>query len=60
MRLWLDEHRYEPSTVTYFDVALGVMVRVSFIIDHEAEAFARKFGCSLNKTHGSADLLLKA
>jgi hypothetical protein len=60
MRLWLDEHRYEPSTFTYFDVGPGVLVRVSFNVDDEAEAFAQKFGGSLTETHGSADLLLMA
>ena len=48
MRLWLDGHRYEPSTFTYFYLDPGMMLRVSFSVDEEAEAFARQFGGSLS------------
>jgi hypothetical protein len=43
MRVWLDEHRYEPSTFTYFFHCPGMAVQVSFKSDDQAEAFARKF-----------------
>ena len=47
MRTWLDEHRYEPSTFTYFFLDPGMKIRVTFKIEGEAEAFAQKFGGSL-------------
>jgi hypothetical protein len=47
MRLWLDEHRFEPSTFTYSFLNTGMSVQVSFKIGDEAEAFARRFGGSL-------------
>jgi len=47
MRLWLDEHRFEPSTFTYFDLNPGMNIEVSFKIGDEAEAFAQRFGGSL-------------
>ena len=50
MRVWLDEHRYEPSTFTYFFLHPGMKIRVSFKVDGEAEAFAQKFGGSLLDT----------
>ena len=55
MRLWLDGHRYEPSTFIYFYLNPGMMLRVSFSIDEEAEAFARQFGGSLVNRHGIAN-----
>ena len=50
IRVWLDERRYEPSTFTYFFLDPGMKIRVTFKIDHEAEAFAREFGGSLLDT----------
>jgi hypothetical protein len=47
MRLWLDGHRYELSTFTYFYLDPGMMLRVSFSVDEEADAFARQFDGSL-------------
>jgi hypothetical protein len=47
MRLWLDEHRFEPSTFAYFFLNTGMSVQVSFKIGDEAEAFAQRFGGSL-------------
>jgi hypothetical protein len=44
MRLWLDEHRFEPSTFTYLDLNPGMNIQVSFRIGDEAEAFAQRFG----------------
>jgi hypothetical protein len=50
MRVWLDQHHYEPSTFTYFFLDPGMKIRVTFEIDREAEAFARKFRGSLLDT----------
>jgi hypothetical protein len=50
MRVWLDEHRYEPSTFTYFFLDTGMEIRVTFKFDREAEAFAQQFGGSLLDT----------
>jgi hypothetical protein len=55
MRVWLDQHRYEPSTFTYFFFHSGMKIRLSFAVDHEAEAFAKKFGGSLLDTPWAAD-----
>lgn len=44
MRVWLDGHRFEPSTFTYFYLEPGMMIRVAFDIDEEARAFADRFG----------------
>ena len=30
MRLWLDEHRYEPSTFLYSEEGTDVSIRVAF------------------------------
>ena len=43
IRVWLDEHRYQPSSFTYFFLHPGMMIRVLFKIDDEAEAFAKEF-----------------
>ena len=58
LRLWLDEHRYQPSTFTYFFLHPGMMIRVLFKADHEAEAFAQEFGGSLLDTPWVADQLV--
>jgi hypothetical protein len=56
MRVWLDDHRYEPSTFKYFYLDSGMMIRVSFKIDDEAEAFALRFGGStVSDFHRSTD-----
>ncbi len=47
MRVWLDEHSYRPSSFTYFFLHPGMIIRVLFKIEDEAEAFAREFGGSL-------------
>jgi len=43
MRTWLDEHRYEPSTFTYFFLDPGMKIQVAFKVAEEAEAFAQEF-----------------
>ena len=55
MRVWLDEHRYVPSTFTYFFLQPGMKIRVSFKVDDEAEAFAQRFGGSLLDAPWAAD-----
>jgi hypothetical protein len=57
MRLWLDEHQFEPSTFTYFDLNPGMRIRVSFKVREEAEAFARRFGGSLKDRASNARVL---
>ena len=41
---WLDAHQFAPSSFTYFFLVPGMRVRVAFDLDHEAAAFARRFG----------------
>ena len=60
IRVWLDEHRYQPSTFTYFFLHPRMMIRVLFKIDDEAEAFAQEFGGSLLDTPWVADQLVTA
>jgi hypothetical protein len=43
MRMWLDEHRFEPSVFSCRDNGADVVVRVDFKIAAEAEAFAGSF-----------------
>ena len=47
MRVWLDEHRYEPSTFAYFFVSRGMKIRVSFKVEDEAKKLAERFDGSL-------------
>ena len=60
MRIWLDKHRYEPSTFTYFFLDPGMKIRVTFKIDGEANAFAQKFDGSLLGTPWASDQLKAA
>jgi hypothetical protein len=48
MRIWLDEHRFEPSTFSCRDADSGVLVSVEFRISHEAAAFAARFDGQAN------------
>jgi hypothetical protein len=43
MRIWLDEHRFEPSTFSCRDTDDGTLVCLEFKVPHEAEAFAEQF-----------------
>jgi hypothetical protein len=43
MRLWLDEHRCEPSIFTYSEEGTDVSIRVAFKIADEAAAFSVQF-----------------
>ena len=58
MRVWLDQHRYEPSTFTYFFLDPGMKIRVTFKIDREAEAFAQEFRGVLVDTPTASDQLI--
>ena len=44
MRVWLDQHRFEPSGFSCRDVDDGVLVSLEFKIAHQAVAFAERFG----------------
>ncbi len=44
MRVWLDQHRFEPSAFSCRDVDDGVLVSLEFKIAHQAHAFAERFG----------------
>jgi hypothetical protein len=43
MRIWLDEHRFEPSTFSCRDTNCGMLVCIEFKAPGEAEAFAERF-----------------
>ena len=43
MRVWLDEHRFEPSTFSCRDTESGTLVCIGFKVPREAEAFAERF-----------------
>jgi hypothetical protein len=58
MRIWLDKHRYEPSTFTYFFLDPGMKIRVSFKLAEEAEAFAQEFRGVLLGTPWASDHLI--
>jgi hypothetical protein len=44
MRIWLDEHRFEPSSFACRDSDYGVLVCLEFKIARQAEEFASRFG----------------
>jgi hypothetical protein len=44
MRIWLDEHRFEPSVFSCQDVEGNVLVHIEFKVASEAAAFAVRFG----------------
>jgi hypothetical protein len=44
MRVWLDQHRFEPSGFSCRDDDDGVLVSLEFKIAHQALAFAERFG----------------
>lgn len=54
MRLWLDEHRFEPSTFNCREAEDGVLIRVEFKVTAEAEAFAAHFEGRLDRSRGAA------
>ena len=44
MRVWLDQHRIEPSAFSCRDVDAGVLVSLEFKIANQAHAFSQRFG----------------
>jgi hypothetical protein len=59
MRIWLDEHRFEPSTFSCRDADSGMLVSVEFKMSDEAAAFAARFDGQANGQLG-ADLEKKS
>lgn len=52
MRLWLDQHRFEPSAFSCREGGAGVLVRVNFKATGEAEAFAGRFSGRIDSPPG--------
>jgi hypothetical protein len=44
MRVWLDQHRFEPSGFSCRDVDDAVLISLEFKIAYQAVAFAERFG----------------
>jgi hypothetical protein len=44
MRLWLDDHRFEPSKFKYSEDGNNVSIDVDFKVAAEAAAFSAQFG----------------
>jgi hypothetical protein len=53
MRVWLDDHRFEPSTFSCRDTDCGMLVSVEFKISGEAAAFAERFDGQANARLGT-------
>ena len=53
MRIWLDEHRFEPSTFSCRDTDYGMLVSIEFKVPREAEAFAERFDGQANDRLGA-------
>jgi hypothetical protein len=53
MRIWLDDHRFEPSTFSCRDADCGMLVSVEFKVPREAEAFAERFDGQANGRLGA-------
>ena len=53
MRVWLDEHRLEPSTFSCRDTEAGTLVCIEFKVPREAEAFAERFDGQANRRLGT-------
>jgi len=59
MRVWLDQHRFEPSSFSCRDIDDGVLVSLEFRIANQAHAFAERFGgraAGLPITEGAPEL----
>ena len=50
MRMWLDEHGFEPSSFCCRDDKAGVLVRVEFKVTGEADAFAGRFSGRIDES----------
>jgi hypothetical protein len=42
--VWLSANGFVPSAFTYFFLSPGMRLRIAFVIDDEAAAFAARFG----------------
>jgi len=60
MRVWLDQHRFEPSAFSCRDVDDGVLVSLEFKIAHQAVAFAERFGGRADATSEPTPFTLSA
>ena len=60
MRVWLDQHRFEPSGFSCRDVDDGVLVSLEFKIADQALAFAERFGGRADATPELTPLTLVA
>ena len=58
MRIWLDKHRYEPSTFTYIFLDPGMKIRVALKLAEEEEAFAQEFRGVLLDAPWASDQLI--
>jgi hypothetical protein len=43
MREWLDHQRFEPAVFRYTFTSPGILFRVEFTLEAQAEAFAKAF-----------------
>ena len=59
MRKWLDNHRFNPSTFTYFFLDPGMKIHVAFKVTEEAEAFAQEFRGILVDTPPATSVTLR-
>jgi hypothetical protein len=54
MRLWLDEHQFEPFQFKYSDAGNDILIDVSFTVAVEAAAFSARFnGTGIDATAAS-------
>ena len=53
MRIWLDEHRFEPATFSCRDTDSGTLLCIGFKVPREAEAFAERFDGQANGRFGA-------
>jgi hypothetical protein len=53
MRVWLDQHRFEPSGFSCRDVDDGLVVSLEFKVPDQAVAFAERFGGRAGAASGS-------
>jgi hypothetical protein len=60
MRVWLDQHRFEPSAFSCRDVDDGVLVSLEFRIANQAHAFAQRFGGRADTASGLLPATLDA
>jgi hypothetical protein len=44
MRDWLEKHRYDPIVYRYHQDDDTIVVSVDFVVDAQAEVFAKRFG----------------